>query len=281
MFHLFGKKKEEAPAQKADKREPAPLPCGFDGDEVPVLAITGPGGFADREDDYGQAYSALELTAWMEEDGTEIHQGSYELAVPKDEELLEYLKQHVPRDFIIKFTARLSPEEDRLLLVTLPAPGFDPDLKAILDRQKEDVTLEAEGLGTFTLNRSTSWFQLDDAPWAGDNTVQLVFDQGTEEEQAAAQDTARAIWADVDGWDSRLRTYGGEQLPLDNEAMEGLSREELAQRLELESIQVWPDGRFEAWLHDGNYEWERSVRINGTVSGSPAEAHWVEEEEAE
>lgn len=281
MFHLFGKKKEEAPAQKPDKREPAPLPCGFDGDEVPVLAITGPGGFADREDDYGQAYSALELTAWMEEDGTEIHQGSYELAVPKDEELLEYLKQHVPRDFIIKFTARLSPEEDRLLLVTLPAPGFDPDLKAILDRQKEDVTLEAEGLGTFTLNRSTSWFQLDDAPWTGDNTVQLVFDQGTEEEQAAAQDTARAIWADVDGWDSRLRIYGGEQLPLDNEAVEDLSREELAQRLELESLQVWPDGRFEAWLHDGNYEWERSVRINGTVSGGPAEAHWVEEEEAE
>ena len=198
MFHLFGKKKEEAPAPKPEKREPAPLPCGFDGEEVPVLAITGPGGFADREDDCGQAYSALELTAWMEEDGREIHQGSYELAVPKDEELLEYLKQHVPRDFIIKFTARLSPGEDRLLLVSLPAPGFDPDLKAILDQQKAEVTAEVEGLGTFTLNRSTNWFQMDDAPWTGESTVQLVFDRGTEEEQIAAQDTARTIWADVE-----------------------------------------------------------------------------------
>lgn len=274
MFHLFGKKKEEAPAPKPEKREPAPLPCGFDGEEVPVLAITGPGGFADREDDCGQAYSALELTAWMEEDGREIHQGSYELAVPKDEELLEYLKQHIPRDFIIKFTARLSPGEDRLLLVSLPAPGFDPDLKAILDQQKAEVTAEVEGLGTFTLNRSTNWFQLDDAPWTGESTVQLVFDRGTEEEQTAAQDTARAIWADVDGWDDRLRTYGAQQLPLDGEDVQELSREELAQRLELESLQVWPDGCFEAWLHDGNYEWAQSVRINGTAEDGPTEVHW-------
>lgn len=274
MFHLFGKKKEEAPAPKPEKREPAPLPCGFDGEEVPVLAITGPGGFADREDDFGQAYSALELTAWMEEDGREIHQGSYELAVPKDKELLEYLKQHVPRDFIIKFTARLSPGEDRLLLVSLPAPGFDPDLKAILDQQKAEVTAEVEGLGTFTLNRSTNWFQLDDASWTGESTVQLVFDRGTEEEQTAAQDTARAIWADVDGWDDRLRTYGAQQLPLDGEDVQELSREELAQRLELESLQVWPDGRFEAWLHDGNYEWAQSVRINGTAEDGPTEVHW-------
>ena len=274
MFHLFGKKKEEASAPKPEKREPAPLSCGFDGEEVPVLAITGPGGFADREDDWGQAYSALELTAWMEEDGQEIHQGSYELAVPKDEELLEYLKQHVPRDFIIKFTARLSPGEDRLLLVSLPAPGFDPDLKAILDQQKAEVTAEVEGLGTFTLNRSTNWFQLDDAPWTGESTVQLVFDRGTEEEQTAAQDTARAIWADVDGWDDRLRTYGAQQLPLDGEDVQELSREELAQRLELESLQVWPDGRFEAWLHDGNYEWTQSVRINGTAEDGPTEVHW-------
>ena len=50
--------------------------------------------------------------------------------------------------------------------------------------------------------------------------------------------------------------------------------EELAQRLELESLQVWPDGRFEAWLHDGNYEWAQSVRINGTAEDGPTEVHW-------
>ena len=72
----------------------------------------------------------------------------------------------------------------------------------------------------------------------------------------------------------RLRTYGAQQLPLDGEDVQELSREELAQRLELESLQVWPDGRFEAWLHDGSYEWAQSVRINGTAEDGPTEVHW-------
>ena len=269
MFHLFGKKKEEAPAQKPEKKEPAPLPCGFDGDEVPVLAITGPGGFADREDDYGQLYSALELTAWMEEDGAEIHQGSFELAVPQDEELIEYLKEHVPHDFILKFTARLDQTESRLLLTTLPAPGFDPDLKAILDKQKEPVTVQAEGIGELTLNRSTNWLQTD-ADW-GEGTVQLLFDRGPEEELAAAEDFARTVLADAADWDGRLRRFAAEQLP---KSCPGAQLpEDLAGRLEAESLQIWPDGRFEAWLHDADYEWEPSVRVTGTVPGGPQEVY--------
>ena len=268
MFHLFGKKKEEAPAQKPERREPAPLPCGFDGDEVSVLAITGPGGFARREDDLGQSYSALELTAWMEEDGAEIHQGSFELAIPQDEELIEYLKEHVPHDFILKFTARLNQAEDRLLLMTLPAPGFDPDLKAILDKQKQPVTVQAEGIGELTLNRSTNWLQTD-ADWCG-GTVQLIFDRGTEEELAAVEELARTVLADADGWNSRLRAFAAERLP--KACPDAQLPEDLAERLEAESLQLWPDGRFEAWLHDADYLWEPSVRVTGTVSGGPEEA---------
>lgn len=267
MFHLFGKKKEEAPAQKPEKKGPAPMPSGFDGDEVPVLAITGPGGFADRKDGCGQPYSAIELTAWMEEDGAEIHQGSFELAIPRDEELIEYLKEHVPHDFILKFTARLNQAEDRLLLMTLPVPGFDPDLKAILDKQKEPVIIQAEGIGELTLNRSTNWFQTD-ADWCG-GTVQLIFDRGPEEELAATEELARAMLADADGWSSRLCSFAAEQLPKACPSTQ--LPEDLAGRLEAESLQLWPDGRFEVWLRDADYLWEPSVRVTGTVSGGPCE----------
>ncbi|MFR6186161.1 MAG: hypothetical protein ACLUJG_11950 [Lawsonibacter sp.] len=56
------------------------------------------------------------------------------------------------------FRARRSEDGTRLLLLDLPEPGFDPELKAILDEQKKPVTFWVDGLGTFALNR---------ALWAG------------------------------------------------------------------------------------------------------------------
>ena len=72
---------------------------------------------------------------------------------------MEYLRQRVPRDFILKCRARLSLDGSRLLMLELPQPGFDPDLKAILDEQKKPVTFWAEGLGTFALNRALGGFE--------------------------------------------------------------------------------------------------------------------------
>ena len=45
-------------------------------------------------------------------------------------------------------------------MLELPQPGFDPDLKAILDEQKKPVSTWVEGLGTFTLNRTVDWLSL-------------------------------------------------------------------------------------------------------------------------
>jgi hypothetical protein len=57
------------------------------------------------------------------------------------------------------------------------------------------------------------------------------------------------------------------------EALADLSDEELASRLEIESIQVWADSRFEFWFHDADYIWERSVRVNGALSDGATELH--------
>ncbi len=72
----------------------------------------------------------------MEEDSPDIHQGDFRLVALADDRLMDYLRQRVPRDFIIKCRARLSVDGSRLLMLELPQPGFDPDLKAILDEQK-------------------------------------------------------------------------------------------------------------------------------------------------
>ena len=97
------------------------------------------------------------------------------------------------RDFIIKCRARLSVDGSRLLMLELPQPGFDPDLKAILDEQKKPVSTWVEGLGTFTLNRTVDWFEAT-VDWLG-SEIALDFDRGVPEEMASAQETGRALMA--------------------------------------------------------------------------------------
>ena len=75
--------------------------------------------------------------------------------------------------------------------------------------------------------------------------------------------------ADADGWSSRLCSFAAEQLPKACPSTQ--LPEDLAGRLEAESLQLWPDGRFEVWLRDADYLWEPSVRVTGTVSGGPCE----------
>ena len=112
----------------------------------------------------------------MEEDSPDIHRGEFVLSTIGDEQLLEVLRRRTRPDFIIKFRGRVSEDGKRLLLLDLPEPGFDPDLKAILEEQKKPVTFWEEGLGTFTLNRQVDWFETE-VDWLG-GPISLVFDAG-------------------------------------------------------------------------------------------------------
>ena len=79
-------------------------------------------------------------------------------------------------------------------------------------------------------------------------------------------------------WDSRVRTYAAQQLPVQHPGLEDemleVPAEELARRLEPESLQVWPDGSFEFWFHDADYQWEHALRVCGTVAGAPNTCIW-------
>ena len=126
-----------------------------------------------------------------------------------------------------------------------------------------------EGLGTFVLNRQVGWYQAD-VDWLG-QSIQLVYDRGSEEEMKSAQQTALALLGAREDWDGRARTYAAQQLPVQHPGLEDemleVPAEELARRLEPESLQVWPDGSFEFWFHDADYQWEHALRVRGTVDG--------------
>ena len=276
MFGLF-KSKGERPEEK-ERRVQAETPesrqfkefaARFLPEELTILAVTGANGFGGGKSGKEELWTAsIGLTAWMEEDSPEIHRGEFVLSTIGDDQLLEILRQRAPRDFILKFRGRVSADGQRLLLLDLPEPGFDPDLKAILEEQKKPVTFYEEGLGVFTLNRQVNWFETN-VDWLG-TEISLVFDR--DENRADCIQNAKALLASAAGWDKRVREFAaGELLELANDWAEDeeVTREGFMERMEPESVEIRADGSFEFWFADGDMFYGHSIHVTGDLENGP------------
>lgn len=279
MFGLFKKKKEEPKQEAAQEQsqEVKAFAADFLPEETDILAVTGAAGAgSDRVGDSGLWKVTIGLTAWMDEYTHELRQGDARLEAVVDDKLKEYLHTQVPRNFIISATVRPSEDGTRFMMTDLPKPGFDPDLKAILEEQKKPVTLEAEGLGSFTLNRALGWFETA-VDWIGAE-VSLTFDQA-EETRDAAQDTARALLREQAVWDERVRAYAADTLldranELRDEEGESdpITREDFLAQLEPDSILAGPGGAFEFWFSGDGLFLAHPVHVTGTLESGPLQA---------
>lgn len=282
MFGFF--KKKEAP-----KRAPAPqseavkaLAAQFKPEELSVLAVTGPGGYSAvrMKGDDGLWRVGVPLTAWLEEDSPHIHQGQFQLTSLADDTLSGYLRQRIRGDFILKFRARVSEDGKFLLLLNLPEPGFDPDLKALLNEQVKPDSVYVDGLGTFTLNRLVNWYEAE-VDWL-EGKASLSYDKGEPEEMKAAQGHAKALLSAAASWDERVRALAADQLlSLANDWSQEIdedgdtaevTREDFLSRMELAAIQIAPDGGFDFWFDDGMMFAGHSIHVWGALSGGPAGA---------
>lgn len=287
MFGLFKKKKEtpKPVVEEAQKQEQVPeikaFAEEFPGEETDILAITGPGTFdRDPVGESGLWKISIPLTAWMDEYTKELQQGEARLEAVIDRKLLDYLLERVPRNFMITATVCPNADGTRFRMTDLPKPGFDPDLKAILDEQKKPITLDVEGLGSFSLSRSMGWFQAA-VDWMGAE-VSMTFDQA-EETLDSAQNTARALVSDQTVWDERVRSFAAEQL-LDrvNELVKETDGEDdeaeyftatsLQSQWELDSILAGPDGSFEFLFSDDDLFLAHPVRVTGNLNEGPLQA---------
>ena len=287
MFGLF-KRKGEEPEEKARETRPVQnteneqfkeFAAQFQPEELTVLAVTGANGFGGGKAGKEKLWTAsIGLTAWMEEDSPDIHRGEFVLSTVGDEQLLEILRRRTRPDFIIKFRGRVSEDGQRLLLLDLPEPGFDPDLKAILEEQKKPVTFWEEGLGTFTLNRQVDWFETE-LDWLG-TEISLTIDM--EEDREEALQNAKTLLASAADWDKRVRAYAADELvSLANDWSQDMdedgetptiTREQFMERMELESIEIGGDGSFTFWFGDGDLFYGHSIRVSGDLEHGPDEA---------
>ena len=264
----FGKKKEKAQPQ-ADplQAQIQDFAQQFSPEEFTILAVTGFTPFGGSRREGSQLWEAgINLTAWMEADGEEIHREPTRLVTLADERLYSYLRSHVPANFILKIRVRAAKEGPRFQLIGMPEPGFDPDLKEILNQQKKPVTLETPDFGTFTLIRGAGWFDAE-ADWNGVST-RLVFD--CNEASEPCLNTARNLFLDPAGWDEKIRSYtAGHLLATLNtfagEGEEPMTAQELSDLLEPDSILVRGDGTFEFWYGNGGVFWGQLVRVCGSL----------------
>ena len=277
MFGLFKKKEKSETKKPADTQseEMRAFAAKFHPEEMTVLVVTGAKGFASGKAEGEELWSgAMELTAWMEDDSPDIQRGEFKLVAKGDETLMDFLRQRVPRDFILKCKARLSLDEKSLLLTTLPEPGFDPDLKAMLEEQKKPVAVEVEGLGKFMLNRSVGVLQAD-IQFMG-QAVQLCFDK--DEDRAACGRTAKAVLDDLIALDEKARALAADKLlELANEWAadadeEEVSREEFLSRVTLETIDVAENESFNLWYNDGELFFGHVIHVSGNLNEGVTDA---------
>lgn len=274
---LFGKKKETHHTPSPQELQVQEFAQKFLPDEFVLVAVTGPEGIAvDRKEGEALWTVTAPLTAWMDEDDGVVTVQSALLQILADDRLRDYLRQRLPGNFIIKARVRPGKDEGLFQLVGMPEPGFDPELKAVLTEQVKPVTLETQDLGTFTLHRSMRWFETQ-VDWL-DQSIQLTFNQGSEEEQQASLTTARALLCAAADWDGRLRGFVADRLlDMVNQQQEDqpLSREELADSLTPEAAHAEPGGSFTLW-YGSDLFFGRAAQVSGTLDKGPADAQLEE-----
>ena len=276
MFNLF-KKKEAPKAQPAEDKNTAykAYAADFLPDVLDLMVVTGPEPFSsDRQPDSDLWEGRIGLTAWTEKDSDEIDLDPVQLVILAAQDLVNVVQQRLPSNFILKLKGRLSQDGKRMLLVDLPAPAFDPDLKELLEEQKKPVTFETEDLGTFTLSHAMGWFETDH-DWL-DGTVQLTVDRDSDREASLAN--LRTLLADCEGWNQRLAACAAQhRLERANQSLtedgeEPMDEAQFIQTVQVESIQMGEDGSFTAVLNDNGLFWGNSIVVTGTLSGGPVSA---------
>ena len=271
----FGKKKEKQTQPSQDQQRVQEFARQFESEEIDLVAVTGPEGLkTDRQEGDELLTVTIPLTAWMDEYDSVVHEQPARLTTLADERLRDYLRSRVYADFIIKVKARPGKDGESFQLIGLPEPGFDPELKAVLDRQVTPVTRTVEGVGEFVLNRRLGCMQAEVAWLGGRAQLSVEAEQDQQESffSLAAKLLENSPWWDAEAKKLAART-GLEQINAqleEDEEEEPVDQETLQGQLELEAIQLSAGG-ISLW-YGCELLYGRSLCVMGDMEQGPTRA---------
>ena len=173
-----------------------------------------------------------------------------------------------------------SSQNQFLIVEVLEEDAPCPALEEVLAEYRRPVVLNDEELGELSLDKDLDMFE-GGISWRGEDIdISLEVDSSSEDTWTAAVAAMKQMMTDQDRWDRDMRASAARQLielacewreSADEEVPE-ITEESFAQRIELTSIAMDPDGSFSAYFDDDDMFFGHCVVVYGTLADGVASA---------
>lgn len=173
-----------------------------------------------------------------------------------------------------------SSQNQFLIVEVLEEDAPCPALEEVLAEYRRPVVLNDEELGELSLDKDLDMFE-GGISWRGEDIdISLEVDSSSEDTWTAAVAAMKQMMTDQDRWDRDMRAFAARELTelacewresADEEVPE-ITEESFAQRIELTSIAMDPDGSFSAYFDDDDMFFGHCVVVYGTLEGGVSSA---------
>lgn len=173
-----------------------------------------------------------------------------------------------------------SSQNQFLIVEVLEEDAPCPALEEVLAEYRRPIVVVDEELGELTLDKDLDIFE-GGISWRGEDIdISLEVDSSSEDTWTAAVAAMKQMMTDQDRWDRDMRAFAARELTelacewresADEEVPE-ITEESFAQRLDLTSIAMDPDGSFSAYFEDDDMFFGHCVVVYGSLTDGVASA---------
>lgn len=197
----------------------------------------------------------------------------------RDEEIYRVAaRKKIPQELPEGMSA--SSQNEFLIVEVLEEDAPCPALKEVLADYRRPVVVTDEVLGELTLDKDYDTFEGVISWRDEDIDISLEVDSSSEDTWTAAVAAMKQMVADQDRWDRDMQAFAARELTelacewreSADEDVPEITEESFAQRIELTSIAMDPDGSFSAYFDDDDMFFGHCVVVYGTLEDGVSSA---------
>ena len=260
--------------------------CTFEEDAREILVLLAGGGGAGKRNGFWDV--SHYFIAYVDCQTGALHTGDGRIVYPVSDEEHDAggILDRFRREAVYRLKARkkiphkvpegvtASSQNEFLIVEVLEEDAPCPALEEVLAEYRRPVVVTDEVLGELTLDKDLDMFE-GEIPWGGEQICLLLeVDVANEDTWTAAVAAMKQMMVDQDRWDRDMRAFAARELTelacdwreSADEDVPEITEESFAQRIELTSIAMDPDGSFSAYFDDDDMFFGHCVTAYGTLT---------------